>query len=355
MADVFGTALDFGMNLGLGALNNYWAEKLQERARLENYKYGEMAAENADKRTRALYEDFYSPQALMNQYRKAGLSPSLMFGGTPGQGGMSGAQGSGASGLGSIFSPVSLVDQAQAAALFAQAEKTREETKTERGENAKGAALLANIGADTGNKEAQTHLTQLQSEWQALENFYQKPFKDLEYNQLEETIDLIKWQAEGAKYAAKKGKIDYRWSQELYDDGINPMKEQVSNMIADTLLKGAQKNLTEAQQNEVRQHVQYMIDDIFIRTMHLNNETFMVDYDRKLKEAMAEYHKRAKELMGEITNQDEYNRWMELGGKILTTAVNIGALYFLKGGAGATKAVIPPIPYKGVTATGEIY
>lgn len=338
-----------------GRINQYYASEMASQARAENYMYNERAAENADRRTRALYEDFYSPAALMRQYKEAGLSPSLMFGGTPGQGGMSGAQGAGTAGQPTTFTPFNMVETAQAAALFAQAEKTREETKTERGENAKGAALLANIGADTGNKEAQTHLTQLQSEWQALENFYQKPFKDLEYNQLEETIDLVKWQAQGAKYAAKKGKIDYRWSQELYDDGVNPMKEQVSNMIADTLLKGAQKNLTEEQQNEVRQHVQYMIDDIFIRTMHLNNETFMVDYDRKLKEAMAEYHKRAKELMGEITNQDEYNRWMELGGKILTTAVNIGALYFLKGGAGATKAVIPPIPYKGITATGEVY
>lgn len=338
-----------------GRINQYYASEMASQARAENYRYNEMAANNADRRTRALYEDFYSPAALMRQYKEAGLSPSLMFGGTPGQGGMSGAQGAGTAGQPTTFTPFNMVETAQAAALFAQAEKTREETKTERGENAKGAALLANIGADTGNKEAQTHLTQLQSEWQALENFYQKPFKDLEYNQLEETIDLVKWQAQGAKYAAKKGKIDYKWSQELYDDGVNPMKEQVSNMIADTLLKGAQKNLTEEQQNEVRQHVQYMIDDIFIRTMHLNNETFMVDYDRKLKEAMAEYHKRAKELMGEITNQDEYNRWMELGGKILTTAVNIGALYFLKGGAGATKAVIPPIPYKGITATGGVF
>lgn len=48
-----------------------------------NYKYNEMAAENADKRTRALYNDIYSPKALLGQYAEAGLSPSLMFGEHP--------------------------------------------------------------------------------------------------------------------------------------------------------------------------------------------------------------------------------------------------------------------------------
>lgn len=355
MADIFGSLVTGGINAGISAMNNQWAESLARQDRKENYMYGEMAANNADRRTRRLYEDYYSPEALLKQYEAAGLSPSLMFGGTPGQGGMSGAQGTGAAGPQTHFAPMSLVDTAQAAALFAQAEKTKEETKTEKGTNAKGAALLANIGADTGSKEAQTRLTNLSSDWQEVENLYQRPFKDLEYNQIEESINLVKWQAEGAKYAAKKDKINYKWSKEMYDEGLNPMKEQTSNIIADTLLKGAQKDLTEEQVNEVKQHVQYMIDDIFIRTMHLNNETYMVDYDKNLKEAMTEYYQRAKELMGKVTDQDEFNRWMELGGKILQTALHVGTLYFLKTPSGAAKTVVPPIPYKGVTANGEVY
>lgn len=341
-------------NIATAGINNAAAAERAREDRRENYMYGEMAANNADKRTRALYSDFYSPEALLRQYNEAGLSPSMMFGGTPGQGGMSGAQGTGASGIQTPYMPVSLVEAAQAAALFAQAEKTKEETKTERGENAKGVALLENIGADTGSKRANTKLTEVQTEWQEVENYYQRDFKDLQLNELEEQVNNLHWQAQSAMYTAKKDKLDFIWNKEMYDQGVNPYMENVKNMMADTLLKGAQKELTEEQVKEVRQHINYMIDDIFIRKMHLNNETFMTDFDKNLKEAEAEYYKKSKEIMGEVTNQDEFNKWMELGGRILSTAANVAALFFLKG---KIPTVVPPVPrtyngHKGMTADG---
>jgi len=62
-----------------------------------NYTYGEAQANNADSRTRALYQDLYSPQAKMLQLQEAGLNPALMYSGAGGAGGQSstaGAQGS---------------------------------------------------------------------------------------------------------------------------------------------------------------------------------------------------------------------------------------------------------------------
>lgn len=141
MADIFGTIVGAGANIALGALNNAWAEQQQEKARKQNYIYGEMAADNADRRTRALYNDFYSPAALLKQYQDAGLSPSIMFGGSPGQGGQSGAQGSGAAGLGTPFMPMSMLEGAQIANITAQTEKTKAET--------------ANIKEDTILKQTQ--------------------------------------------------------------------------------------------------------------------------------------------------------------------------------------------------------
>lgn len=142
---IFGGAI----NLGIGAFNNTWAQDLQHTARIENYELGEKAAENADKRTRALYKDLYSPQALLQQYQAAGLSPSMMFGGTPGQGGTSGAQGTGAAGPGAVFSPLSMLEGAQVANLVAQTKKTEAETR--------------NIDKDTDLKK-------LQEEWQEMAN-----------------------------------------------------------------------------------------------------------------------------------------------------------------------------------------
>lgn len=127
--------------MGMAQFNNMLARQQQQDYLGLNYKFNEMAAKNADIRTRRLYADFYSPEALMRQYEAAGLSPSMMFGGTPGQGGMSGAQGAGASGpMGATYG-VSLLEAAQAAALTAQANKSKAET--------------ANIEEDTELKKIQ--------------------------------------------------------------------------------------------------------------------------------------------------------------------------------------------------------
>lgn len=129
------TVLGGGIQAGLGAVNNYFSAEREEEARRQNFKYNEMAADAADRRTRALYDDFYSPQALMRQYQKAGLSPSLMFGGTPGQGGTSGAQGAGVSGHPSTFEPISILEGVQAANIAAQTENIKADTANKEEEN----------------------------------------------------------------------------------------------------------------------------------------------------------------------------------------------------------------------------
>ncbi len=74
---IFGTVA--GSLLGLG-LANY------------QQKMNEQSAVNADKRTRALYHDLYSPQAQIEQYKKAGLSIGLLASKGAGMQGTSGAQ-----------------------------------------------------------------------------------------------------------------------------------------------------------------------------------------------------------------------------------------------------------------------
>lgn len=129
MADIFGSIIGAGTNIALGYLNNSLAAGRTALDRQQNYMYGEMAANNADKRTRALYNDLYSPKAQMKQVQEAGLSPSIYFGGTPGQGGTSGAQGSGAAGIQTPYMPMSMLEGAQIANIMAQTQKTKAETK----------------------------------------------------------------------------------------------------------------------------------------------------------------------------------------------------------------------------------
>lgn len=144
---LLGTIIGAGINAGMGALNNQWAAERAREDRAENYKYGEMAATNADTRTRALYNDFYSPSALARQYKEAGLSPSIMFGGTPGQGGASGASAAGAASVSTPFMPMSLLEGAQIANLNAQTDKVKAETK--------------NIDKDTELKEIERIMSEM--------------------------------------------------------------------------------------------------------------------------------------------------------------------------------------------------
>lgn len=75
--NIFPTAVSAGQNMLGGFINEFFAD----RAREKNFQTNERAAEAADKRQRRQYEDYYSPQAMMEQYAAAGLSPSMMMSG----------------------------------------------------------------------------------------------------------------------------------------------------------------------------------------------------------------------------------------------------------------------------------
>lgn len=167
---MLGTIIGAGAQIGLGALNNMYSSEMASEARRENYKYNEMAAQNADARTRALYNDLYSPSAQLRQLEAAGMSPSVFYQGSGSQG-TSGAQGQGTAGQATPYMPMSMLEGAQAANIIAQTEKTKAETnninantRTLEGENERGMAEIANLWANKGNTEASTALTKITKE-----------------------------------------------------------------------------------------------------------------------------------------------------------------------------------------------
>lgn len=139
------------LNAGIGGMFGVMGKRLSEQQTKDmadyNYMLNEKSADAADKRTRALYEDYMSPSAMLEQYLQANLSPSLMFGGG-GVGGASmpnGAQGEGASGLAPrVFTPL---EAAQTALTVAQTDKIKAETN--------------NVKQDTKQKEIKTELDEM--------------------------------------------------------------------------------------------------------------------------------------------------------------------------------------------------
>lgn len=159
-ADYFG---NLGTSLLGGAINSIFGSMMADHNAQINYKYNEMSAEQADKRQRALYEDYMSPSARIQQLKQSGLSPSLYADGSGGgnSGMTTGAQGAGAGGVGmhTFLDPLNLAEiklkEAQARDLNANADKKE-------GKNAEGAANIANLWAQAGHHEAATALTEAQ-------------------------------------------------------------------------------------------------------------------------------------------------------------------------------------------------
>lgn len=261
---IFGTMIGAGTQLALGAINNQWAEQQQGEARAENYRYGEMAAANADKRTRALYNDFYSPEALMKQYKAAGLSPSMMFGGTPGQGGTAGAQGSGAAGPGAIYTPMSMLEGAQIANINAETEKTKAETKTiEETREPTVQNLLANLAntfADTNNKEAQTQLTKFQTTYQEITNKWSDQNYEINLKVAAAQSELLANQATLVLWQSLHEKTESEIAELTKDARVKNIDLQNENLTKDLLLKNSEIKFNNNQ-------VEVLLKDIETKSM----------------------------------------------------------------------------------------
>ena len=162
LSGIVGSASGILNMLGIGRNKQIRQQKeMVENAARINYKYGEMAAENAFERQQVLYNRTYQDQSYANQVAQmdaAGLSPGLMYGkGGAGGGGAGSTTGApmgatGAAGTGAAADPnaqlqalmslrqvrmserkneaeINLLNT-QAKALEAEAGKNREETTT---------------------------------------------------------------------------------------------------------------------------------------------------------------------------------------------------------------------------------
>lgn len=171
-------------------------EEMVENAAKINYKYGEMAAENAFERQQVLYNRTYQDQSYANQVAQmdaAGLSPGLMYGkGGAGGGGAGSTTGApmgatGATGAGSAADP-----NMQLQALMSLRQVRMSERKNEAEIN------LLNTQADALKAEAGKNKEETQSIiekrlWQVKQEMYEgwKGFIDTA-NKLWD--QMIKWQ-----------------------------------------------------------------------------------------------------------------------------------------------------------------
>lgn len=163
--------------LGIGRRRQIRQQKeMAENAAKINYKYGEMAAENAFERQQVLYNRTYQDQSYANQVAQmdaAGLSPGLMYGkGGAGGGGAGSTTGApigatGATGAGSAADP-----NTQLQALMSLRQVRMSERKNEAEINLLNTQAEA-LKAEAGKNQEETQSIVEKRLWQVKQEMYE--------------------------------------------------------------------------------------------------------------------------------------------------------------------------------------
>ena len=197
LSGIIGDASGILNVLGVGRKRQIRQQKeMAENAAKINYKYGEMAAENAFERQQVLYNRTYQDESYANQVAQmdaAGLSPGLMYGkGGAGGGGAGSTTGApmgatGATGAGSAADP-----NMQLQALMSLRQVRMSERKNEAEIKLLNTQAKA-LEAEAGKNQEETQSIIEKRLWQVKQEMYEgwKDFTDTA-NQLWD--QMIKWQ-----------------------------------------------------------------------------------------------------------------------------------------------------------------
>ncbi len=261
---VYGTmAAQAGLNAANGIIsgfvNNIYAKEAAER----NYKYNEMSAENADLRTRNLYNDLYSPKAKIEQLRQAGLSPSIMseIAGTGGVG-QTGAMGAGSAGQSYSDMAINTPDIAAIELQNAQARKLNAEADVLEGKNERGKTEINEIIAKTKNYRAIEQLNESQRIYQEIDNYIRDKTKELEIKTVEYKTEKMSHESELMFWTAFHEQIATNFDIETFDERIKTIDIKNNNIIQDTLLKQNQIKLNNAQIERINAEINKWQEEI---------------------------------------------------------------------------------------------
>lgn len=197
LSGIIGDASGILNMLGVGRKKQIRQQKeMVENAAKINYKYGEMAAENAFERQQVLYNRTYQDQSYANQVAQmdaAGLSPGLMYGkGGAGGGGAGSTTGAPMGATGAAGAGVAADPNAQLQALMSLRQVRMNERKNEAEINlldTQAEALKAQAGKD--KEETQSIIDK--RIWEVKQEMF-KGWKDFidTANQLWD--QMVKWQ-----------------------------------------------------------------------------------------------------------------------------------------------------------------
>ena len=320
--------------------NNAKAQQREDRARRQNYQYGEMAADEADTRTRALYNDLYSPEAQMKQLKDAGLSPSIYSNsGITGKQGQSGAQGGGANISPNVFA----ADPISAALAAAQIKKTEAEANKTEAETPDKNLTIQQIKANIAKTLSEVNLNNIKgvteqtiqrfnnakTNYQELLNIYADGQQEADIKYKTAATEKIWTEIYNLNLQGYGQQLQNEYDKQTLNTRIKKTETELAQLVAQKALTYAQKNLTEEQAKALVDQVKVAQDNA--RTNKMNAETA-----RQHIENQVEQWAKQNGFTEEQLRQSKTKMWLDY------TVDMIGCgIQFQRNAIGVVDALIP--------------
>lgn len=333
LSGIFGSVSGILNILGVGRNRQVQQQKeMVENAAKINYKYGEMAAENAFERQQVLYNRTYQDQSYANQVAQmdaAGLSPSLMYGkGGAGGGGAGSTTGApmgatGAAGAGSAADP-----NIQLQALMSLRQARMSEKKNEAEINLLNTQADA-LKAEEGKNKEETQTIIDKRIWEVKQEMF-KGWQSFINTANELWDQMVKWQP------TKKTTIDGKEIEipkyfEIEDDKFGKIVFGEESFQGDMM--AAEKQILEGTAAIKNLESIYADEKLSAEIKKINADAcsgmaqaayyYAAGETQKAEEKMLEVKKRTEEATAELR---ELEYWTEIANTIIKLAQVVGNL-----------------------------
>lgn len=316
----FGTsAADIGLNVIGGVTSGYINQMFADHARAENFRYNELAANNADARQRAQFRDLYSYPAQVKQMKEAGLNPALMYRGASGQGGASAPQGMGAGGVQNGYSPMDLMSIAQIENINADTEGKKIENQNKQ----------ETIDADIALKLSQAGLNKASQAYTETQNIraqiaarIEGTTEGIEIEKAMSEADKMYWESFKCQYEAKSAENKYNFDVETYKTRVNMISAEYTKLLTDTKEANSRITLNQAT-------VDKMAEDIAVNWF--NAKVGFMSYAAQEKwfkdqiQVQIDKLEQDKELTKEQIKTMKQGQRLNFAANVLGSICNIGA------------------------------
>lgn len=333
LAGIIGSASGILNTLGVGRRGQIRQQKeMAENAAKINYKYGEMAAENAFERQQVLYNRTYQDQSYANQVAQmdaAGLSPGLMYGkGGAGGGGAGSTTGAPMGATGATGAGMAADPNAQLQALMSLRQVRLSERKNEAEINLLNSQADA-LKAETGKNKEETQSIIDKRIWEVKQEMFKgwQGFIDTANNLWDQ---MVKWQP------TKKTTIDGKEIEipkyfEMEDDKFGKIVFGEESFQGDMM--AAEKQILEGTAAIKTLESIYADEKLSAEIKKINADAcsgmaqaayyYAAGETQKAETKMLEIKKRTEEATAELR---ELQYWTEIANTIIKLAQVVGNL-----------------------------